>query len=129
MELFREKYKRVVFVYVSDDMAWGRDKLKRRLKTSDFYLAGSLQDPSVSSAPVLAAAYDLSLLSLCNHTITSYGTYSFWAGFLASRATGVRIIPPFLPKYRTKSQLSYHYQVDPFQSKLPRFYYGLKFFR
>ena len=27
MELFREKYKRVVFVYVSDDMDWGRKHL------------------------------------------------------------------------------------------------------
>ena len=129
MELFREKFKRVVFVYVSDDMDWGRRKLKSRLKTNDFYLAGSLQDSRLSATPGLAAAYDLSLLSLCNHTITSYGTYSFWAGFLGGKGRGVRIIPAFLPKYRTQSQVSYHYFVDPFLSKLPRFYYGLKFFR
>ena len=27
MELFREKYRWVVFVYVSDDMEWGRQRL------------------------------------------------------------------------------------------------------
>ena len=129
MESFREKYRRVVFVYVSDDMDWGKQKIKTRLKTKDFYLAGSLIDPQLASVPKLAAAYDLSLLSLCNHTITSYGTYSFWAGFLAGQAKGVRIIPAFFPKYKTSSQVSYHYQVEPFTSKLPRFYFGMKFFR
>ena len=129
MELFREKYRRGVFVYVSDDMEWGRQKLKRRLKSKDFYLAGSLLDSKVSAAPALAAAFDLSLLSLCNHTITSYGTYTFWAGFLAGWGKGVRVIPPFMPKYRDKNLVSYHYHLDPFESKLPRFYYGMKFFR
>ena len=129
MESFREKYKRVVFVYVSDDMDWGKQKIKKRLKTKDFYLAGSLIDPQLASVPKLAAAYDLSLLSLCNHTITSYGTYSFWAGFLAGQAKGVRIIPAFFPKYKSPSQVSYHFQVEPFTSKLPRFYFGMKFFR
>ena len=129
MELFREKYRRVVFIYVSDDMDWGREKIKKRLKSKDFYLAGSLLDPQLASLPKLSAAYDLSLLTLCNHTITSYGTYSFWAGFLAGQAKGVRIIPPFFPKYKTASQVSYHFHVEPFTSKLPRFYFGMKFFR
>ena len=43
MVSFREKYKRVVFVYVSDDMKWAEEKLLPRLKTKDFFLAGLLQ--------------------------------------------------------------------------------------
>ena len=30
MEIFREKYKRVVFVYVSDDIAWAKEKLGKK---------------------------------------------------------------------------------------------------
>ena len=30
MELYREKFKRVVFVYVTDDIEWGRQKLGRK---------------------------------------------------------------------------------------------------
>ena len=44
MEMYREKFKRVVFIYVTDDIQWGRDKLERRLKTKDFYIAGFLTD-------------------------------------------------------------------------------------
>ena len=77
----------------------------------------------------LTGALDLSLLSQCNHTITSYGTFSFWAGFLAGGGRGLRVLPAFFSKYRNKGQTSKHYFVPPFQSKLPRLYYGLKFIR
>ena len=30
MEMYREKFKRVVFIYVSDDLQWGKDKLGNR---------------------------------------------------------------------------------------------------
>ena len=43
MASFRAKYKRVAFVYVSDDMDWAKEKLLPRLKTKDFFLAGLLQ--------------------------------------------------------------------------------------
>ena len=36
---------------------------------------------------------DLAMLSKCNHTILSYGTFSFWAGFLCK---GKRIIPSMI---------------------------------
>ena len=38
---------------------------------------------------------DLAIMSQCNHTILSHGTYSFWAGFLAG---GQRIIPSMVLK-------------------------------
>ena len=82
-----------------------------------------------AAKPPVSAALDLSLLSQCNHTVISYGTYSFWAGFLAGRGRGTRVLPAFFPKYRDVTQTSFHYNVPPFESKLPRFYYGMKFFR
>ena len=36
---------------------------------------------------------DLAILARCNHTILSYGTYSFWAGYLSG---GLRIIPKMI---------------------------------
>ena len=30
-----------------------------------------------------AVGIDLAIMSLCNHTILSHGTYSFWAGFFS----------------------------------------------
>ena len=123
--MYREKFRRVVFVYVSDDMTWGEEKIERRIKTKDFYLAGSLQHEELAKKPQLSAVYDLALLSLCNHTITSYGTFSFWAGALAGRGKGLRIIPPFFPKYRSRFQTSRHFNIHPFESHLPRFFYGM----
>jgi len=129
MDMYREKYKRVVFIYVSDDMDWGRGKLKKRTKTNDLYLAGSLQNKELAKTPIVSAAYDLALLSACNHTITSYGTYSFWAGALAGRGRGKRVTPAFFMKYRNVEQTSMHYNIHPFKSKLPKFYYGMRFMR
>ena len=36
---------------------------------------------------------DMALLANCNHTILSYGTFSFWSGFLSG---GKRIIPSMI---------------------------------
>ena len=47
MEMFREKFKNVVFVYVSDDLEWGKEKLQKRIKTQDFFIAGSLQEQNL----------------------------------------------------------------------------------
>ena len=69
---------------------------------------------------------DLALLASCDHTITSHGTYSFWASFLAGNGTGLRIIPQFNAKYRLASQHSAQLRKHPFKSNLPRFYLGLQ---
>ena len=51
---------------------------------------------------------DLALLASCNHTISSYGTFSFWSGFLAG---GKRIIPSMILN-RWKRPLNIN--LDPF---------------
>ena len=75
MDLFRSKYKNAVFLYVSDDKEWG---IQRLSKDKDLILSWSNNDD------LHAVGEDLALLSLCNHTILTRGTYSFWAATLAN---------------------------------------------
>ena len=51
---------------------------------------------------------DLAILASCNHTILSYGTFSFWAGFLSG---GKRIIPSVITKRRKKALT---FNISPF---------------
>jgi galactoside 2-L-fucosyltransferase 1/2 len=44
-----------------------------------------------------SVGHDLAVMSLCNHTIISHGTFSFWAGFLAG---GSVISPNHFPSLR-----------------------------
>ena len=62
-----------------------------------------------------SAGYDLSLLAACNHTIQSYGSYSFWAGFLAGGGRGKRISPRL---YQSEHKDILNDKHDP-----PRFYF------
>ena len=91
---------------------------------SDLSIAGCIGDKQRKRSDD-CKGLDLALLASCNHTITSYGTYSFWASFLAGNGTGKRIIPQFNQKYRLPSQDSFQLKKHPFKSKLPRFYLGL----
>lgn len=77
MEYFRDEYwdTTVVFVYVSDDMKWGRRNLKDS-KNLFFLGCGNGQD-------IDCIAKDLALLGSCNHTITTHGTYGHWAAYFA----------------------------------------------
>lgn len=74
MDYFRTKYRDVLFVVVSDDRKWCRK-----------HLAGW---PDVLVAPHLPRpAYDMALLSHCHHNIITYGTFGFWAAYLAGGET------------------------------------------
>ena len=75
MDLFLEKFNNcVLFLYVSDDQQWGEEHLAR-----DRSVVVSRSDSRRS----LAAGEDLALLSLCQHVISSRGTFSQWAARLA----------------------------------------------
>ena len=143
MDMFRSKYKRVVFLYVSDDIDWAERKLGKynlhsqesifilnfsvhRISTKDFYIASSPED---GLEPMVGAAVDMAVVSQCNHSVTSHGTFSFWAGLLAGRGTGYRVIPAMLPGYRGPGQTSRHLDTEPWHSDMPRFYLGMRHFR
>ncbi|XP_023345764.1 uncharacterized protein LOC111714792 [Eurytemora carolleeae] len=125
MELFREEYKNVVFIYVSDDMTWAKENILPRIRTEDLYLAGSLVNPDLRDKPYFSATLDLALLAACNHTIVTYGTYTFWAGFLSGNGTGTRVLPQFNSEYRREFATSPYYLQHPLHTKLPRFYFGM----
>jgi hypothetical protein len=46
---------------------------------------------------ISSIGHDMALMSMCNHTILTYGTFSYWLGFLAG---GDVILPMHFPEYR-----------------------------
>jgi hypothetical protein len=75
---FRQTYENVVFVVASDDQLWCHTHLNDR--DVDFTL-------NPQRLPQDNVAIDLAILASCNHTIMSYGTYSFWAAYLKQSGT------------------------------------------
>jgi galactoside 2-L-fucosyltransferase 1/2 len=96
MDLFREHFqqklkKDVVFVYVSDDLEWGKKHVLPRVGSGDLFLAGEGLPDSVDSI-----GHDMAVLAACNHTIMTYGTFGFWSAFLAG---GSVVLPQHFPEY------------------------------
>ncbi|XP_023235991.1 galactoside 2-alpha-L-fucosyltransferase 2-like [Centruroides sculpturatus] len=74
MEYFRIKYNDVIFLVVSDDRKW----CKKNLDIS----------PDVIITPASSKpAYDMALLTQCNHTIITYGSFGFWSAYLGNGET------------------------------------------
>ena len=71
MDYFREEFDNVLFLYVSDDMEWGRRNL-RSLGRGDLFFAGGR-----------TAGEDMAVLASCSHTVITWGTFSMWAAVLA----------------------------------------------
>ena len=69
MNFFRGKYKDAVFVILSDDQKW----CKENIKGSDVIFS-PFTDPIV----------DMAILSLCNHTIITSGSFGWWGAWLAN---------------------------------------------
>ena len=59
-------------------------------KTSLFFWQIFLQNNLIGCFFSPKQGRDLAILSACNATILSYGTYGFWGGFLAGRGNGIR---------------------------------------
>ena len=53
------------------------------------------------------SSVDFALLASCNHTILSYGTFSFWSGFLSN---GKRVIPEMVLNQYSKNPLGEGYK-------------------
>eukprot|EP00095_Tigriopus_kingsejongensis_P007018 maker-scaffold232_size243569-snap-gene-1.20 protein:Tk07018 transcript:maker-scaffold232_size243569-snap-gene-1.20-mRNA-1 annotation:"galactoside 2-alpha-l-fucosyltransferase 1" len=85
MDLFLSKYKHVVFILVSDDMLWVEQNIKQRAPRMPTFLVGD-GDPNDPES----IGNDMAVLYSCNHTIGSYGTFSFWASFMTA---GHTVIP------------------------------------
>ena len=104
MNIFPQDYSHVIFVVVTDDMEWAEENLKIpefqvKLLKADFNMVlilvqvaflGHRQLLEVDTAfPATAddIGDDLALLTACNHTILSYGTFGQWAALLAGGRT------------------------------------------
>merc|ERR1712018_724568 len=57
------------FIVASDDRKWCQEMFE---KETDVIMTQRLHRPDL----------DLAILSQCNHTIISFGTFSFWSAFL-----------------------------------------------
>ena len=79
---FPSKKYNLAFIYVSDDLEWGRINIGAKQGGKNVFFIGEEEE---SKGPL-----DLALLANCNHTIQSYGSFSYYAGFLAG---GYKIIP------------------------------------
>ena len=121
MHMFRKRFqkhnrhKRLIFIFVSDDMAWGKKSLKYRVPTRDLYFGG---DGDVDRTK--SVGQDFALLASCNHTIESHGTFSYFAGAFAG---GYKIKPEYFEEYRwLHYKNNYLYKEHPLdrQSQLSR---------
>ncbi|XP_075183356.1 galactoside alpha-(1,2)-fucosyltransferase 2-like [Anomaloglossus baeobatrachus] len=77
MDYFREKYENPFFVVNSNGMDWCKENMNNSL--GDIHFGGDGQEGSPSR--------DFALLSHCNHTIMTIGTFGIWVGYLVGGET------------------------------------------
>ncbi|KAM5236211.1 galactoside alpha-(1,2)-fucosyltransferase 1 [Ctenodactylus gundi] len=77
MDWFRARYKAPIFVVTSNGMKWCWDNIDT--SKGDVVFAGNGQEGSPGR--------DFALLTQCNHTIMTIGTFGFWAAYLAGGDT------------------------------------------
>ncbi|XP_043849922.1 galactoside alpha-(1,2)-fucosyltransferase 2-like [Dromiciops gliroides] len=77
LDWFRARYTNVVFVVTSNGMAWCWKNINTSM--GDVVFAKRRMRPS--------AEKDFALLTQCNHTIMTIGTFGFWAAYLAGGRT------------------------------------------
>jgi galactoside 2-L-fucosyltransferase 1/2 len=74
MNIFRNKYKRVLFVVMSDDPKWCESEFR-----GDDIVVMKTNSP----------AQDIAIMAACNHSIIDYGTYGMWGALLSGGDTFV----------------------------------------
>jgi galactoside 2-L-fucosyltransferase 1/2 len=72
MNVFRNKYKPIMFVVVNDDHEW----CEHELRGEDVVVIKT-------NSPV----QDLAIMAACNHSIIDYGTYGVWGAILSGGDT------------------------------------------
>ncbi|KAM6223616.1 galactoside alpha-(1,2)-fucosyltransferase 1-like [Rhynchocyon petersi] len=77
MDWFRQRHETPIFVVVSNGMDWCRENIDA--SQGDVVFAGQGLEASPSR--------DFALLTQCNHTVMTIGTFGFWAAYLAGGDT------------------------------------------
>ena len=80
------KRRKVIFLVMTDDPFMVQKMIMPRVRNK-FYVK---QAGSGNVNNRISVGLDLAMMSQCNFTILSYGTYSFWSGFLSG---GPKILP------------------------------------
>ena len=68
MAYFRGRYRDIFFVVVSDDQKWCRENI-----VGDNVVYSEFKEPII----------DMAIMSVCDHAITTVGTFSWWSGWLS----------------------------------------------
>lgn len=102
----RTHYPNVVFIYVSEDMNWGKEHLAHLGKNDLYFIGNEIQGVTEAdhvANPFLekaltpkSSSLDFALLASCNHTIGSRGTFSIWV----ARFAGGQVITENAPRYK-----------------------------
>jgi hypothetical protein len=107
VDKLENKARIVIFLIVTDDPITIYKTWFQRMKQNfNTFMAGSGHVNNRKSVGL-----DLALLSRCNYTILSYGTFSFWGGFLSE---GPKILPVHVlktPKWKNDRPVKYQ---EPF---------------
>ena len=91
VEKLETKKRKVIFIVVSDNPLYVQSVYVSRMKRGfSVYQMGS---GHVNNR--VSVGLDMAILSKCNYTVLSYGTYSFWSGFLSG---GPKILPIHMSK-------------------------------
>ncbi|XP_066230021.1 galactoside alpha-(1,2)-fucosyltransferase 2 [Saccopteryx leptura] len=77
LDWFRARYSSPIFVVTSNDMAWCRQNIDA--SRGDVVFAGNGLEGSPTK--------DFALLTQCNHTVMTIGTFGIWAAYLAGGET------------------------------------------
>ena len=105
--MMRNFPQQLVFIVCTDDMFWSKESFTNAVSREIDHVTVDIPDNSdvgnlsngdvmnvttATSAVVIfseghGAEEDLAILSSCNHTIMTVGTYGWWAGYLAGGIT------------------------------------------
>ena len=116
MDLFRNYFgsKNCIFLVISDDAKWCQSNLIKKQK--DVFIASQNNLTEIESV-----GHDLAIMSQCNHTIMSRGTFSFWSSYLAGG--GATVLPCHLPAFRSPKHDIYQLcNRNPLENPLPRLF-------
>ena len=94
-----EKIDKLMF-YLKYHLPWSSSKLGlARVHTRTFNTYSAALHVMLFIIPTItfSIGHDLALMSLCNHTILSHGTFSYWSGYFAG---GFVIRPEHFHQYR-----------------------------
>lgn len=92
MAAFRKKFQHIIFVLATDSSEWCKENLPNTIYTT---------------GKGTSAVLDMAILSVCNHTISSVGSYSWWAAWLANG-----IVTYYMPPAKEGSRLRKVFSED-----------------